>query len=125
MQSIEILLSVQVTYEGSKVASVNLPNFDTAVKILRTDLTTLKIPHPKVENIHRIHSGCLQFTWRTKRDSVRLIFGIIYVHHQSLKLLFKPLHQCVTTRVYPSSEQVVSHANTLKNLSMCVSTYHY
>jgi hypothetical protein len=66
-----IEVRVRVFYGGEKAQIMNDRNSSAAFVILRTDLTTLKLPHPKLENVSFVLPGCVQFYWITDRDSVR------------------------------------------------------
>jgi len=92
-----IEVRVRVFYKGEKAQTMNERNGPAAFVILRTDLTALKLPHPKIENVSYALPGCVQFYWITDRNGV--------------------LHQHVRQKI------ATKDAQTLNELSIGVITY--
>ncbi|KAK7023135.1 hypothetical protein R3P38DRAFT_1097811 [Favolaschia claudopus] len=66
----ELELTVTITYEGPKS---RIETAEEAVPIVRQDLTTMGIPHPKKDNVSVVYPGTVRFFWVALRNSVRII----------------------------------------------------
>jgi len=93
---VELDVSVRIIYDGEKKRIVSDTSFQTAIDTLKSDLLRLKIPHPKAENVNIIYPGCIQFSWRTQRNST--------------------LHRQLKQRVRPESREItdVLHISTMR-----------
>ncbi|KAK0234989.1 hypothetical protein EDD85DRAFT_63135 [Armillaria nabsnona] len=60
-----VLLTVRVTYLPPKAAMFTPEDLTAAIAILREDLTSLGIPHPKAYTIKILSRGVVRFCWET------------------------------------------------------------
>ncbi|KAK0186432.1 hypothetical protein F5146DRAFT_1124229 [Armillaria mellea] len=64
-----VLLTVRVTYLPPKAAMFTPEDLTAAIVILRRDLTSLGIPHPKAYTIKILFRGVVRFCWETEIHS--------------------------------------------------------
>ncbi|KAK0199723.1 hypothetical protein DFS33DRAFT_1364510 [Desarmillaria ectypa] len=64
-----VLLTVRVTYLPPKAAIFTPEESKVAIIILRADLTSLGIPHPKAHTIKMLSKGVVRFCWETEMRS--------------------------------------------------------
>ncbi|KAJ6551181.1 hypothetical protein B0H19DRAFT_1156798 [Mycena capillaripes] len=88
----ELELTVTITYEGAKA---RITTVEEADPVIRQDLTSLGIPHPKRANVSVVYAGTVRFFWIAQQNSVihkNLLDGIrprhsISDHRELLKRL--------------------------------------
>jgi hypothetical protein len=70
MSDNELDVFVRITYNGAKAAALVQSNLRNALAVLKADLTTLGVCHPKSANVKVLYPGCLEFFHRTLAGSV-------------------------------------------------------
>jgi hypothetical protein len=69
----ETVLQLAIHYKGAKADTLIPGQTDhkTVVATLRSDLDSLRIPHPKEDNTSLSTNGVIEFWWKTWDHSVR------------------------------------------------------
>ncbi|KAK0443123.1 uncharacterized protein EV420DRAFT_1577036 [Desarmillaria tabescens] len=64
-----VLLTVRIIYLPPKAAIFIPEDLEAAIVVLRADLTSLRIPHPKAYTIKILSPGVVRFCWETEMHS--------------------------------------------------------
>ena len=121
----DLEMSVKVWYLPHK--SQRFSNWHLGLETLREDLTSLKLPHPKAENVKFYplanNSISCQFTWpNTRRGSVSLVFSFFSPYDVSRFISIRQvLYRHLKSRICPDDdERREAFKEAISSLSMCV-----